>query len=392
MTRFPPRSLLILTLAHALVDAYASLVQPLWPDLQRSLALGDGSMQGVFILWTMATSMSQILFGYVGDRIQGRWLLWGGTAVGIVGTSAVGLVGSPWGLGLLLVTAGLGIAAFHPEAAAMAGASAPGDRSRAMSLFAVGGYLGQAAGPACSGVVSTRLGMSALAWGAIGGLLVLATLAAGMSGGSQGEGARSTALKPVSLAALIRGRRRAVGLLLSVGVLRVMPVAGLPLAIAYLLKARGASNAEIGMAQSVFLAAVGAGSLGCALCVRGSRERVALWLLPVLTAPFLLAAPTSGYATLVVSTGTSGFLLGAVMPILVGYGQRLMPEGQRVASSITMGVTWGLGGVVVAGLMGACNHLGRPGLAFGVFAMATAGSSALCGWLPLAEAERVPAV
>ena len=34
-----PRTLLLLTLAHALVDAFASFVQPLWPDLQRELGL-----------------------------------------------------------------------------------------------------------------------------------------------------------------------------------------------------------------------------------------------------------------------------------------------------------------------------------------------------------------
>lgn len=381
------RLLLTLALAHALIDAYALQIQPLWPDLQRSMALGDGEMQGVFLLWTVATSMSQIVFGYWGDRIQGRWLLWGGMAFGVVGTSVVGLVGSPMALAFLLLFAGLGIAAFHPEAAAMAGASLPSDRGRAMSVFAVGGYLGQAAGPAYSGFVSTRMGMPSLAWGAIVGLFLLMMLAFGMRGQVPVEFSRSSDSRPVSLLELIRGRRRALGLLLAIGVLRVMPVAGFPLAVAYLLKGRGASNAEIGVAQSVFLAAVGAGSLGCALFVKGHRERGALWLLPVLTAPFLLAGPSLGYVGLVACSGSAGVLLGAVMPILVGYGQRLLPEGQRVASSLTMGVTWGLGGIAVAGLIGVGNHLERPSLAFWAFAVAVVGSSLLCGWLPHGKQE-----
>ncbi|MFO0954255.1 MAG: MFS transporter [Isosphaeraceae bacterium] len=162
MTTRLPRTLLLLTLAHLLVDTFAGMIQPLWPDLQRSLRLDDAGVQTMFLLWTLSTSLSQLAFGYCGDRLGGRWLLLGGTTVGVLGMSAVGLAGSPASLGLLLLFGGLGIAAFHPEAAAGAGACAPRDRARAMSLFAVGGFLGQAAGPVYSGVVSTRYGMPAL--------------------------------------------------------------------------------------------------------------------------------------------------------------------------------------------------------------------------------------
>jgi hypothetical protein len=50
-----------------------------------------------------------------------------------------------------------------------------------------------------------------------------------------------------------------------------------------------------------------------------------------------------------------------------------------------------MGGVLVAGLMGLCNHLGRPDLAFGAFAIAAAGSSGLCAWLPGTNPEPIPA-
>jgi FSR family fosmidomycin resistance protein-like MFS transporter len=63
----------------------------------------------------------------------------------------------------------------------------------------------------------------------------------------------------------------------------------------------------------------------------------------------------------------------------------MLPEGQRTASSITMGVTWGLGGLVVAATMAACNRGQRPDLAFATFAVSCLLSSLLCAWL------RVPA-
>ena len=62
-------------LAHGLVDVFATVIQPLWPDLQRKLAVDEGTIQWAFVTWSLATSVSQLLFGYWGDRGRRRWLL-----------------------------------------------------------------------------------------------------------------------------------------------------------------------------------------------------------------------------------------------------------------------------------------------------------------------------
>ena len=382
-----PGALWRLTLAHALVDAYASAVQPLWPDLQRSLALDDATMQWAFVLWSVATSLSQLAFGYLGDRGGANGWLWAGTAFGIVGMSGLGLARGFPSLSALILVGGLGIAAFHPEAATLAGATAPADRSRAMSFFAVGGYIGQAIGPILSGVVTTRFGLAALAWAAPPGLLLMGLLMfASRADRRARRPSHEKAAPPAApLLPMIRANGRAVGVMMAVGVLRVMPALGVPLALAYLLKQRGESNAAIGLAQSIFLGAVGVGSLGCALFVRRARERSVHWLLPVLSVPPLLLCPLAGFTGMAVCSAVVGVLLGAVMPILIGYGQRLLRDGPRVASSLTMGVTWGLGGMAVAALVAALNRSHRPDLAFPVFAASSLLSSILCVWLPEPE-------
>src|SRR5262249_10118808 len=146
----------------------------------RSLALEDGSIQWAYVLWGLATSVSQLGFGYWGDRRPRGWLLWAGPAVGLLCLSLIGLAPDLASLSTLLVLGGLGIAAFHPEAAALAGSCAPNDRSRAMSVFAVGGYLGQAAGPIYSGVVTTHFGLEALVWSLGWGLPLLVLLILGL--------------------------------------------------------------------------------------------------------------------------------------------------------------------------------------------------------------------
>jgi FSR family fosmidomycin resistance protein-like MFS transporter len=307
----------------------------------------------------------------------------------VVALSAVGWATSFPSLCALLIVAGLGVAAFHPEAAALAGASSPGRRSQAMSLFAVGGYLGQAVGPVYSGVITTHGQLRTLAWGMAWGLGVLAALAWGLSRRSEGRDVTRPS-HPVALGALVRGRGLALSLVLAVGILRILPSLGVPLALAYVLKARGASNETIGTLQAVFLGAIGAGSLGCAVFVRPALERRVLWALPVAVAPLLLAMPALSPAVLPAAVGASGLLLGTTLPILVSYGQRLLPEGQRVASSITMGVTWGLGGAIVAATMAGCNHAHRPDLAFWLFAPGALLSGVLCAWLPEPESLANP--
>lgn len=386
-----PRILILLALCHGLVDAFGAFVQPLWPDLQRSLALNEGSIQWAYVLWGLATSVSQLGFGYWGDRHPRGWLIWAGPAVGLICLSVVGLAPNLASLSSLLIVGGLGIAAFHPEAAALAGSCAPHDRSRAMSVFAVGGYLGQAAGPIYSGVVTTHYGLRALVWSLIWGFPLLIFLILGLR--DSGRVSQKHEARPmVPLADLIRGRGPALTMVLAIGILRVLPALGVPLALSYFLKGRGYSNEFIGIVQSSFLAGIGAGSLGCALFVRRAIERQVLWILPIIVAPLIGISPLIPVQALVLSVSIGGFLLGATMPILVSYGQRLMPEGQRIASSITMGVTWGLGGIVVALTTTLANRLHRPDLPFAAYALACVLSSLLCNWLPEGEAERAPAV
>ncbi len=380
-----PRTLWLITLGHFLVDAYASSIQPLWPDLQQSLALDEAGIQWAYLGWSLASSITQLAFGYWGDRARGHWLIWFGPGVGVICLSSLGWASTFPALCAMLVAGGLGIAAFHPEAAAMAGASSPGQRSRAMSVFAVGGYLGQAVGPIYSGLITTHFPMRTLIWGLTWGLAGVALLGWSLRSAPD-DGATSSTRDPIALTELLRGRGVSVLLVLAIGILRVLPALGVPMALAYVLKGRGASNEQIGVVQSVFLGSVGLGSLACAVFAQRANERKVLWTFPLLATPMLIACPATGGSVLVVLVGSAGCLLGATLPILVSYGQRLLPEGQRVASSITMGVTWGLGGAVVAGTMTLCNRALRPDVAFLVFAAGAFASSVLCAWLP--ELER----
>lgn len=375
-----PALLLFAAATHFLVDLTAGMLSPLWPRLDGHFHLAAWQSAALFFIWQMTTSLSQFFFGWLGDRFPSRWLLWAGPLAGIVCLGAIGLTASATALALLLTVAGLGVAAYHPEAAALAGGCAPEDRSRAMSVFFMGGFLGQAIGPIYSGKLVDTLGLAGLTWTILAGLVMAALLAPLGKNALQHLPSQH---RRVRLRDALSGRWSLLTLVLFVGSLRIIAAGGVPVLLGYLLESRHATATETGALQSVFMLGIGLGGLTCATIVRHHHERLILWLCPLMVTPVLVAIPWASAWPLALAVGISGMLLGISLPVLISYGQQVMPESQRIASSLTMGVSWGLGGGIVSLILAACRSAGRYEPAFLTFAVATAVSSLLCLWLPV---------
>lgn len=379
--------LLVIALAHVVVDTVALSVQPLWPDLRSRLALGDAEFQTVYLLWNVANSMLQLPIAYWADRHEARWLVYAGPILGTACVGCVGFADSFLALCCLLTLGGIGIAAFHPEAAALAASAMPENRSRALSVFSIGGYLGQAIGPLYAGQLSAAYGLTGLAWTIAWGWVAMAVV---------GFGVRCApvhaAVRPDTAGAqpLSRGKIAAVSLLVVVGVLRVAPMAGVPLALAFSIKESGGSNADVGFAQSVFMAAIGAGSLACAVFVRSHHERLAFWLLPSVAAAALFVCPSAMGTPLMVFIAITGLTVGVTLPMLVSFGQQLLPHGQRVASGLMMGVTWAIASPIAVGTIELFEHLQSPANSLYAFAAILGISSALCYLMPVERLRTNP--
>ena len=298
----------------------------------------------------------------------------------------LGLFNDFWVLGVLLAIGGMGIAAFHPEGATLAGNCWPNARSRAVSLFAMGGFLGQSVGPPCSGWIVDHYGLHALARGiAVGLTLMLVLRLVYRPATTIVQSHRTTTTDGMWV--VLRKRRSLMLLLLSAGTMRVIAASGVPITLAYWLKSLNFSASEIGWVQSAFMAGIGLGGLLCAIVVRPRLERLALWFVPLLAVPCLLAMPSLQGFSLSVAALASGLLLGIAQPVFISYGQQLLPETPRVASSITMGVSWGTGGAISAALIDVCDRRQSFDIAFVAFAVAVVVSSVLCALLPQARAN-----
>ena len=376
-----PAILLLLMAAHFLVDTMGALISPLWPNLEKSVGVNTRTMLWIFVVWNTTTSFSQLLFAYLGTRFRNRWFLWGGPAVACICMSCVGLVSSPVAMTLLLIAGGLGVAAFHPEAATAVGEIAPGHRSRVMSLFILGGFTGHAVSPYYSGLVTDTFALPGLALTIAWGLPCVGLVAFGL----RKLPAASEPATPEAPSAAASGtgshRHRGIILVLVIQTLRNVPMMGVPIILAYLLEARGYATAQVGLVQTFFLAGIGAGGLICAVVGRQEYELPILRGVPLVLAPLVVVIPYVDGIRIHVCVALTGAMLGIALPVMISFGQQVMPHGKRIASSLTLGVSWGFSGAFVAPLF-LLKESGRWDVAFLVFAGTSIVSGLLAFRLP----------
>src|SRR5207247_1468616 len=180
-----------------------------------------------------------------------RWVVSLGPALGILCVSLIGFAAGPASLIALLLVGGLGMGAFHPEAAAGVVEASGTRAARCLALFSFGGMVGLGVGPVVSGALAHRHGLPSLAWLLLPGLLLLGLLLLYGRPASGPHPARQH--PPVSLAEVVDGRWLSVLLLLAVATLRVIPALGVPVGVAFLLDRAGHGPQDIGAVQSLFL-------------------------------------------------------------------------------------------------------------------------------------------
>jgi len=97
---------------------------------------------------------------------------------------------------------------------------------------------------------------------------------------------------------------------------------------------------------SLFLLSIGFGTLlGGYLYDRVSRRKLLVFSL-LLSSPLLYTLVAAEGPMLVIFLVLSGLVLGCPNTVPLAFAQELMPEGASTASSIMMGFSWGIAGVL----------------------------------------------
>jgi len=345
--------------AHFMVDGYGNIYAPLLPLLIPKLHLTLALAGTLTMLYQMAASVAQVGFGHIADKWRPRLLVMTGPVVAVTILSFVGAAPTIPVLAAVLILGGLGAAAFHPPAAALAhrlGGTSPG---LAMSVHITGGTLGFSLGPLLFAPFAQHLGLSWTPLLALPGLLVVAFFLTRVPVIElhQSSEAGFRALRPYA---------RPLALLYIIVVLRTLASLSFATFVPVMLTRRGLSVSSAGAIVAVYLFASGAGGfLGGPSADRFGPRAVIAWSL-ALSTPFLVAAPLLSGWRFVVVLAIGGFFLQSTLPVNVIFGQALAPVSAATVSSLMMGFAWGMGGFSVPIVGAVADRYGIERTLFGL--------------------------
>jgi FSR family fosmidomycin resistance protein-like MFS transporter len=362
----------MLATGHFAIDMCVGALPAFLPAFTALYALSDLAAAMILGASLLASSAIQPLFGLLADRRSAPAFLWGGVAVAAVGLAAAGIAGGYLGVLACIVGSGLGVAAFHPEAARIANRISGERTSTGLAWFMVGGNAGFAAGPLLAAATIPFLDERATLVFLVPGLAVAGALFVR-------RGRLESAMTPVAPAA--RGARPpshvpGVSLLLVVTTLRTWLQFGLlALVPLFLVDSRGYSDGAAGLFVFAFSAAGAVGTVaGAAVAERVGGRRMLMWTMPPAApavAGFLLLDGPAAIVMVVIA----GFVAMASFSVTVAMAQEYMPGRLALAAGLMIGF----------GAIGSAP----PGLAlFGAIADAAGREAAIWGLaaLPLLAA------
>lgn len=160
------QSIWTLSLGHLITDVNQGALPAILPFFISTYDLTYTAAASIVFAANLASSVIQPIFGYAADRFSKPWLLSIGLLLAGFGLGLTGLCKSYQLIMVLAMISGIGIAAYHPEAARLVNFEAGNHKNTAMSIFGVGGTIGFAIGPF---LITTAL----LQWGLKGTIILV---------------------------------------------------------------------------------------------------------------------------------------------------------------------------------------------------------------------------
>jgi FSR family fosmidomycin resistance protein-like MFS transporter len=338
------RAMTALSAGHLFTDLNQGAVAALLPFLISERNISLAAAGALVFAATVSSSIVQPLFGIFSDRTPLPALMPLGVLFAGCGMALVGVAPTYPLIILCVLLSGIGVAAFHPEAARFANYVSGSGRARGMSFFSVGGNAGFALGPALTTPLVVVFGLPGALFLALPAVVMAAVLFHELPRmlrfkpeAVEGEGERVDAA-PEHWGPFVR--------MIGVVIVRSFVYFGLVAFVAsYYERVLDVSPALGNTALTLMLFGGAAGTLAMGpLADRFGRRTVlglSMLLLPPLIFCFTLAGPLVGMALLILvgaaTVGTFG--------VTVVMGQEYLPGRIGLAAGITMGLSIGLGGI-----------------------------------------------
>jgi len=381
-------SLLAVTLAHITVDMHTGSLVVLLPLLLASFDLSYTSAAAVVTANSLVIALAQPLFGVFGDRRALTWLVPAGCL--LTGAAMVTVLFVPsYALALLVVMlAGVGSAAFHPEALSRVRAVSGSLAASGTSVFFAGGNVGFALGPTLAVLLTQRFGRPGALVLLLPTLLALGFLATQWRVLGQAQNTRLTRSQTERRSR--RGVVGVVGFLMLLIILRSTTVGGLQTFLPLYFGETGELPPE-GAAFLVTLLLISgvAGTLsGGTLAERFGRKAMMVGTMSAALVGLYTFLHADGPFR-IVAICVGGACISAAWPVLVVMIQESMPGHVGLASGLSLGTAYGATGLGVASLGGLADTFGLP-LTMNVITLLPLGILLLTLFLPERVARPAP--
>ena len=335
-------NIILLSFSHGITDLYANFLPALLPIFAGKFSLSR-TLIGVLIFAVHTSgSLCQVIYGYLGDKWGRRFFLMPGPAIGAVFMCFIGLSPNFPVLLLLLIIGGMGISAFHPHAASLVGDMAGSKRGFGLSLFMAGGTVGYSAGPLIAAALMSSIGSAKMPLASIIGIFTSLLLYKYVIP----EKKNCKIGKFTDILKLIKPHVKLLAFLSIIVILKATVSIVFVNFASLLIDQRGGSLIIGGGLISLFLLSTAFGTIsGGYLCDRVSRRRLFIFSL-LLSSPLLFALVQAEGMTLFILLILSGVMIGCSNPVALAISQEMIPGGASTASSIMMGFSWGIAGLL----------------------------------------------
>ncbi|HSC93174.1 MAG TPA: MFS transporter [Gaiellaceae bacterium] len=340
------RALATLSTGHLATDFASGSVPALLPFLVDEFDLSYAAAGAVMLVWAIASSVVQPLFGLWSDRRGAIWLLPGGLVLAGVGIGLAPLAPSYWLLLGCVGISGLGVAAYHPEGSKFAAYASGDRRASGMALFSIGGNLGYATGPIAATALVLGLGLGG------GFLLAVPPLLAAAGLLALTPFLLSFAPTDGSHASLHAGRDRprAMTLLLAVAGFRSLAWFGLISFVPLYEVAQGHSEAYGNRLLALMLLAGGIGTIAAGPVADRIGLRPVLVASVAATGPLIAVYLLAGGVVGAIALAGVGVCVTGTFGVTMVMAQEYLPSRIGLASGLSIGLSIGLGGVAAVAL------------------------------------------
>jgi FSR family fosmidomycin resistance protein-like MFS transporter len=345
---FDKKSVGIIAFSHVLDDINQGALPTLLPYLITAHHLSYEAAAGLVLMTNLVSSMLQPWIGILSDKPSWRLNLAPiGLAMAGLGVGMAGIMPNYNALLFGAAISGIGVAAFHPDAARATNFVSGSKKATGMGVFALGGNVGFALGPivatACIVAMGVRGTVLLLIPAFVGALILhkhMNSLAATFekckrAARNDRHGSRSDRWWPFGFLTLtIVGRS-----VIFFGFNTFLPL--------YWMHVLGQTKANGGAALTVFLISSAVGTfIGGKLADRFGSWPVTLVSLIAVPAAIQLFLSMNRADLASLALFPLGLSLSATLSVMMVLGQKYLPTRIGLASGVTLGLAGSIGGLV----------------------------------------------